>query len=257
MDWVTEPQGWVAFLTLASQLSDITGGEDGLSFKVPEVLSPSFEFMQTPFLGVMLDGRVLCYYLLFVVAGVLLLAMLRIVNSPFGRVLQAIRSLKAHAGNDVPIIGVVMSPFSLPVMQLGLERYFHLLEQPELFGALMAINEEFCVEWANAQLEAGATAICYFDPVASPTVVPRDVYLRTGHPVARRTLARIKGPTATHLASGRALPILGDLAATGTGVVGVSALEDLGQLKAAARGKVTLLGNLNGIEMRRWTAQEA
>ncbi len=173
------------------------------------------------------------------------------------RVLQAIRSLKAHAGNDVPIIGVVMSPFSLPVMQLGLERYFHLLEQPELFGALMAINEEFCVEWANAQLEAGATAICYFDPVASPTVVPRDVYLRTGHPVARRTLARIKGPTATHLASGRALPILGDLAATGTGVVGVSALEDLGQLKAAARGKVTLLGNLNGIEMRRWTAQEA
>ncbi len=80
-----------AFLTLASQLSDITGGEDGLSFKVPEILSPSYEFMSTPFLGVMLDGRLLCYYLLFFTALVLLLAMLRIVNSPFGRVLQAIR----------------------------------------------------------------------------------------------------------------------------------------------------------------------
>jgi branched-chain amino acid transport system permease protein len=80
-----------AFLTLASQLSDITGGEDGLSFKVPELLSPSHEFMATPLLGVTLDGRLLCYYLLFFTALALLLAMLRIVNSPFGRVLQAIR----------------------------------------------------------------------------------------------------------------------------------------------------------------------
>ena len=86
-----------AFLTLASQLSDITGGEDGLTFKVPAVLSPSFEFSEQPFLGVMLDGRLLCYYLLFVMALVLLLALLRIVNSPFGRVLQAIRENEFRA----------------------------------------------------------------------------------------------------------------------------------------------------------------
>jgi branched-chain amino acid transport system permease protein len=73
-----------AFQTLASQLSDITGGEDGLSFKTPAVLSPSFE------LGVF-DGRLITYYGLFVVVAVLFLLLLRIVNSPFGRVLQAIR----------------------------------------------------------------------------------------------------------------------------------------------------------------------
>ena len=86
-----------AFLTLASQLSDITGGEDGLTFKVPEWLSPSFEFAEQPFLGVTLDGRLLCYYLLFVTAALLLLALLRIVNSPFGRVLQAIRENEFRA----------------------------------------------------------------------------------------------------------------------------------------------------------------
>ena len=86
-----------AFLTLASQLSEITGGEDGLSFKLPEVLSPSYEFTAKPFLGVVLDGRLLSYYLLFTVALVLLLAMLRIVNSPFGRVLQAIRENEFRA----------------------------------------------------------------------------------------------------------------------------------------------------------------
>lgn len=80
-----------AFQTLASQLSDWTGGEDGLTFRLPEVLSPSFEPFETEFLGVLIDGKIISYYLLFVVAVVLVLALLRIVNSPFGRVLQAIR----------------------------------------------------------------------------------------------------------------------------------------------------------------------
>lgn len=86
-----------AFQTLASQLSDFTGGEDGLTFKLPELISPSFEFADEPFLGVSLDGRLLCYYLLFVAAVVLVLALLRIVNSPFGRVLQAIRENEFRA----------------------------------------------------------------------------------------------------------------------------------------------------------------
>jgi branched-chain amino acid transport system permease protein len=86
-----------AFLTLASQLHEITGGEDGLSFKVPEMLSPSHDFSDQPFLGVSLDGRLLCYYLLFATSVVLFLALLRIVNSPFGRVLQAIRENEFRA----------------------------------------------------------------------------------------------------------------------------------------------------------------
>ena len=80
-----------AFLTLASQLSDVTGGEDGLTFRLPEVLQPSFSLRDEPFLGAALDGRLISYYALFVAAALLVLAMLRVVNSPFGRVLQAIR----------------------------------------------------------------------------------------------------------------------------------------------------------------------
>ena len=80
-----------AFQTFASQLSDITGGEDGLSFKVPEMLTPGFSLAEQPFLGASLDGKLISYYLLFAVTVALFLLMLRIVNSPFGRVLQAIR----------------------------------------------------------------------------------------------------------------------------------------------------------------------
>ncbi len=80
-----------AFQTLASQLSEFTGGEDGLTFKVPELLSPAFSLSEQPFLGVSLDGRLIAFYLLLAITVALFLILLRIVNSPFGRVLQAIR----------------------------------------------------------------------------------------------------------------------------------------------------------------------
>ena len=86
-----------AFQTLASQLSEWTGGEDGLTFKMPLWLSPSFEPFENEVLGVLIDGKLITYYLLFVVAVVLVLALLRIVNSPFGRVLQAIRENEFRA----------------------------------------------------------------------------------------------------------------------------------------------------------------
>jgi len=80
-----------AFAILASQLSEFTGGEDGRTFRVPEVLRPGFRLFDEPVLGLDISGRVLTYYLVFACAVALFLMMLRIVNSPFGRVLQAIR----------------------------------------------------------------------------------------------------------------------------------------------------------------------
>ena len=174
------------------------------------------------------------------------------------KVLKSAQMLKEKIGDDAPVIGVVMSPFSLPVMQMGFDRYIELMyERPDLFDDLMKINEEFCVQWANAQLKAGSTAICYFDPVSSTTISTKEMYLKTGFEVAKRTIARIKGPTATHMASGRCLPIIGDIAKTGTAIIGVSGLENLEALKAACQNKISVLGNLNGVEMRRWSSEEA
>lgn len=173
------------------------------------------------------------------------------------KVLDAIAGLKEHAKGNIPIIGVVMSPFSLPVMQLGFEKYFQLLHyHKDAFQKLMDINTAFCIDYSNAQLKAGATTICYFDPIASPTMIPREVYRETGYEVAKSTIAKIEGPTATHLASGNGLPIADLLAETGTAVIGVSSRESLADLKKAFYKKLTILGNLNGIEMRRWTNEE-
>jgi len=85
------------FAILASQLSDITGGEDGITFKVPELLRPATRLLEEPFLGATIGGRFVTYYLVFGVSLLLFLALLRVVNSPFGRVLLAIRENEFRA----------------------------------------------------------------------------------------------------------------------------------------------------------------
>jgi branched-chain amino acid transport system permease protein len=78
------------FAILASQLSGLTGGEDGLSFRVPELLR----------------SRVTAYYVIFVASTALFLVLLRVVNSPFGRVLLAIREneFRAEALGYRPVV---------------------------------------------------------------------------------------------------------------------------------------------------------
>jgi branched-chain amino acid transport system permease protein len=86
-----------SFAVLASQLSDFTGGEDGRTFSVPELLSPGFTLMENDVLGRAIDGKLITYYLVFFGCLALFLFLLRLVNSPFGRVLQAIRENEFRA----------------------------------------------------------------------------------------------------------------------------------------------------------------
>jgi branched-chain amino acid transport system permease protein len=76
---------------LAAEWRGLTGGEDGLTFTVPRLISPAFRLFPAPLLGLPISGPVIAYYLILAVSLAAFLLMLRMVNSPFGRVLQAIR----------------------------------------------------------------------------------------------------------------------------------------------------------------------
>jgi branched-chain amino acid transport system permease protein len=80
-----------SFAVLVSQLSSLTGGEDGLSYSVPRALTPAFRLVDGTWLGARIDGRLIAYYAVLLISLALFLMMLRLVNSPFGRVLKAIR----------------------------------------------------------------------------------------------------------------------------------------------------------------------
>lgn len=86
-----------SFAVLASQLSDFTGGEDGKTFRVPEVLTPGFQLFENELFGRVIDGKIITYYIVFLACVAIFLFLLRVVNSPFGRVLQAIRENEFRA----------------------------------------------------------------------------------------------------------------------------------------------------------------
>src|SRR5882672_1336273 len=86
-----------AFLVVASQLSWLTGGEDGRSFQLPELLRPGTILIPKDWFGFAVNGRTLTYYIIFAACAAMILGLLRVVNSPFGRVLQAIRENRFRA----------------------------------------------------------------------------------------------------------------------------------------------------------------
>jgi branched-chain amino acid transport system permease protein len=112
-----------SFLMLLAQFYHFTGGEDGLRVRVPREIGPAFQLAEAPwsgfnlfgfirqvlsgtavgeawtqsFFSVRLNGRLLMYYVLFGSSLLLFLLMLRMMNSPFGRVLQAIRENEFRA----------------------------------------------------------------------------------------------------------------------------------------------------------------
>lgn len=111
-----------AFAIVVSKLYTITGGEDGLTLNVPTSISPAFRgpvmhgFNILSWVGMLFSnpkgigqaakaawfsfhfgGAIVMYYLLFIIAAALFLLMLRMMNSPYGRVLQAIRENEFRA----------------------------------------------------------------------------------------------------------------------------------------------------------------
>lgn len=85
-----------ALMSLVTKLYFITGGEDGLRVKLPTLLGPSFKFS----LGLsdkQFNGRHIVYYICVTFSLITFFALLRMVNSPFGRVLKAIRENEDRA----------------------------------------------------------------------------------------------------------------------------------------------------------------
>jgi len=174
------------------------------------------------------------------------------------KAIDTIAGLKTRFGDEYPIVGGIIAPPSLPILQMGFSGYLDLIaDEPERWHELLERNLEFAIAWSNAQLAAGATAICYADPCSSTTVFSAE-HIRKFHlPILQRYLAGVQGPIALALASGRSRDVFDDLATSGIAGLIVSTLEDLGELKAQAASRITVMGNLNAVAMRKWSQAEA
>lgn len=80
---------------LGIQWYDLTVGEDGVSFKLPGLFS--VDWNAGVFLGMEVNGRLMTYYLILILAVILFWLLVRFVRSPVGRVLKAVRENEPRA----------------------------------------------------------------------------------------------------------------------------------------------------------------
>ena len=84
-------------LVLAIQLSQFTGGEDGITYRTPELFKSANKLITAEdgkvarLFGVKLNGKLAAYYFVFLTSLTLFILLLRCVVSPFGTVLKSIR----------------------------------------------------------------------------------------------------------------------------------------------------------------------
>jgi len=174
------------------------------------------------------------------------------------RILDTTRLLVARVGGECPVMGAVVSPFSLPSMLFGLPLWLELLhEAPTEADRLLAVLERFAIGWAHAQLRAGVAAIEVIDPLGSPEIASASLQGRFALPSLRRTIAGIGGAVAVSHASARGLGRLDAVLAAGAAAVVASAGEPLSAWKAACAGRALLLGGLDSLSIHAGSAEAA
>jgi uroporphyrinogen decarboxylase len=177
------------------------------------------------------------------------LAALRTVDpaSDLGFVLEAIGLVRRELAGRAAVIGICGGPFTLAAYliegtpsrdQLGARAVMH--GEPGTWGTLLDRLAEATVSYVRAQVDAGAQVVMVFDTWAS-SLTPAE-YRRFVAPWTRRILEAVDVPT-IHYTS-RSSPLLEELAALGSSVLGIDSRQSL----TGARGRLgerSVQGNLD------------
>jgi branched-chain amino acid transport system permease protein len=156
------------FWTVAIKAYPITGGEDGLLRIVR--LPADFGIVSFD-----LKDNVALYYFVFVLFAIVVVALWRLVNSPYGRVLAAIRQSEmraAHLGYHVWLYK--LSIFALSAAFCGLAGGLFAMAQLSAFPDVMGLNQSGLIVMMTL---VGGGLVSFWGPVVGVVVflIARDV----------------------------------------------------------------------------------
>ncbi len=173
-------------------------------------------------------------------------------------VLEATRQLSAIYQGRVPLVAAVPGCCILPSLIMGLEAWMEtVLFDESTARKVLEHIAAFFVDWANALVEAGVNALVIPEGMAAVEITPRQMFVDRFLPHLRKTLAMVECPVIFHHTGGRIehvldlLPGLPRLA----GVV-ISSKDDLSTARRLLGPELTLLGNLDNMELPAMSAEE-
>ena len=159
-------------------------------------------------------------------------------------VLEALHLLRQKFGDQVVIVGKVMGPWTLSYHMMGMEDFLvstklDLDRARRSMQTLKAVSLEF----AQAQIQAGADIICLADHSSGGIVSPQ-MYCDLLLPLHQEIFSAIGAPTVLHCC-GNNTDRVKHFAETGVDCYHFESQVNLASAVADARGKMTLIGNIN------------
>ena len=162
-------------------------------------------------------------------------------------VLDAIRLLRRHLGDDVAIIGKTMGPWTLAYHCFGVQDFLLMsYDDADETRAILDRLKEVTVRFGLAQLEAGADALTLPDHATGDLVSAEyyDRYLRDLH---AEFAARIPCPLILHIC-GRTVDRMNAIAGTGMAAFHFDSKNPATESMEIVAGRMALVGNVNNPE---------
>lgn len=168
-------------------------------------------------------------------------------SPPIQVVLEALRLLRQRVGADAAIVGKVMGPWTLSYHMMGVEEFLIATKKdPRRAVRSMECLMEATLAFARLQIMAGADVICLADHATGGMISPiayRDLLM----PLHRLIFSRINAPTVLHCC-GNTTDRVKYFAECGVDCYHFESGVNLESAVADARGKITLMGNINNME---------
>jgi [methyl-Co(III) methanol-specific corrinoid protein]:coenzyme M methyltransferase len=161
-------------------------------------------------------------------------------------VLEALRLLKAGAGQRVAVGAWVPGPFTLGWQLYGTEGWMEVVTSPEVLEPRLSLLGEALVHVATAYREAGADFLTVHDMGGSPQVIGPRTFRRWVKPALRAFVTALPAPVVLSVC-GDTNAVVEDLAEVGAAALNVDHRNDLARTRQRLGPGAVLLGNYDPV----------
>ncbi len=166
--------------------------------------------------------------------------------------IEALKRIQDTVGDQVCIGNTIGGPFTTAAFLIGTEKFLKdIHKDPEAIRQVLEIATESTIAFMDAVMDLGiAPGIA--DPIASCTMISPKIYREFAMPYAKRCQDHVKkrmGSGSVMHICGKTKGIWNDMVATGITALSLDNCDDIGELKLAVGSQVTLVGNVDPVEI--------
>ncbi len=164
-------------------------------------------------------------------------------------VLKAITQLRKRYDTEVAVVASIVGPFVLAAKLFGFDNLFPwLITHPDYIHQIMEKLTDLAIDYAQAQVEAGADAILIGSATCSGDLISPETYQEFVVPYHHRLCAAISAPSILHIC-GNSAQHIPHIAATGTTGYSFDEGTDIVVGQDHLKGKVATVGHVPTVEV--------